>query len=62
MGLKCETRYSCYFYPQRDSLIVSSIMEEILIQSMMSVTVCAGRNVAANVFVTVCDGRRGRCR
>ncbi len=39
VGLKCEPRYSCYSHCQRDTLIVS-IMEEILSQSMMYVTVC----------------------
>ncbi len=38
VGLKYETRYRCYSHLQRDSLIVS-IMEDILRQLMMSVTV-----------------------
>jgi hypothetical protein len=41
VGLKYETRYNCYYHLQRDSLIVS-IMEDILNQSMMSVTVWGG--------------------
>jgi hypothetical protein len=41
VGLKCGTRYSCYSHLQRDSLIVS-IMEDILSQSMMFVTVWEG--------------------
>jgi hypothetical protein len=51
--LKYETRYSWYSYPQKDSCI----MEEILSQSMISVTDYDRENVAANVSVTVFDGR-----
>jgi hypothetical protein len=54
VGLKCESRYSSYSHHQRDSLIVS-IMEEILNQSMISVTICDEGNVA-KVSVTVRDG------
>jgi hypothetical protein len=54
VGLKCETRYISYSYSQRDSLAAST-MEEILSQSMISVTVYDEGNVA-KVSVTVCDG------
>jgi hypothetical protein len=45
VGLKCETRCSCSSRLGRDNSIIF-IMEEILSQPMMSVTICDRPNVA----------------
>jgi hypothetical protein len=55
MELKGEKQYSSSSHPQRDSLIVS-IMEEILSQSMISVTVCD--RIIARISFRIAHGGR----
>jgi len=54
VGSKRETRYSCYSHLERHNWTLF-IMEEILSQLMMSVTVCDGPNVTKVSAMSVMD-------